>query len=140
MNLATYIKSRNSVTLAWIAEDPANRGACLIVDDLNFWAQQGITTVEQFERDSLVSLYCDLYEDAHNGFSPSSIDSIKSMTNEQIEKECEWLRECIKGQAKAEAEELAEHVKWMEEQEKKEAEARANAEWEQKWGVYYERA
>jgi hypothetical protein len=92
--------------------------------------------------DDLISYYCDLYEDAHNGFNPDSqqVLALRLATPAQIEKECEWLRECIRGQAKAEAEELADHVKWMEEQEKKEAEARANAEWEQKWGIHYERA
>jgi hypothetical protein len=66
--------------------------------------------------------------------------ALRLATPAQIEKESEWLRECIRSQAKAEAEELADHVKWMEEQEKKEAEAQANAEWEQKWGIHYERA
>lgn len=92
-------------------------------------------------REDLITYYCDLYEDAHCGFNPTSerLAVINTLTNEQIEKECEWLCECIRGQAKAEAEMLAEHVKWMEEQEAKEAEAKANAEWEQKWGVHYER-
>lgn len=133
MDLITYIKNRNATTLAWIAEDPANRGACLIVEDMAFWASQGINTVDQFIRDSLVSEYCDVYEDAHNGFSPASfqVNALNSMTNEQIEKEIQRLIEYSKANAEQEAECLRQ---W----EKEQAEAEAEAEWIQKWEGYYE--
>jgi len=137
MDLINHIQNVNAKIRAWVAEDPSNRWSTELVEDMAFWAEQGITTVEQFLRDGLISDLWDLYKEV-NGIRPRHMD-MASMTNEQLQKEIDWLRDCLKADAANEAERLQEAVVWIEEQEKQANEATANAEWEQKWGVYYER-
>lgn len=100
MTLAEYIADRNAATLAWIAEDPDNRWAGLIVDDLAFWAEMGIHTVAQYKRHDLEALVWDMYKDAM-GFRPRHID-FSSMTDEELEAEADSLGRMIERQIQEE--------------------------------------
>jgi hypothetical protein len=88
-------------------------------------------------RQSLVSQYHDMHKEAY-GHRPCA--DVGTMTNEDIEWEIDWIRGDIALSSKELSERLAEDVKLMEEKEEEKKEIRANAEWERKWGVYYERA
>jgi hypothetical protein len=85
MTLAQYIAERNAETLAWIAEDPSNRWAGLIVQDLAHWAEQGILTVRDFQRHDLICTIWDLYRDV-TGMRPRHMD-FDSMSFDELQAE-----------------------------------------------------
>lgn len=124
MTLAEYIAQRNAETLAWIAEDPDNRWAGLIVDDLDFWAEQGIHTVEQYKRHDLETLVWEMYKDAF-GTRPRHMD-FASMTDEELHREAESLERVIKSQI--EEDEEWEYVSMVYAQEDAEEENKARDE------------
>lgn len=47
--LQSHIEARNAKSAAWVAEDPENRCASMMVSDPEYWAEMGVTTVEEFE-------------------------------------------------------------------------------------------
>lgn len=89
ITLSQYLRDRNAETRAWIAEDPDNRWAGLIVEDLAHWAEQGILTVKDFERHGLICTIWDLYRDV-NGIRPRHMD-FDSMSYEDLVKEADYL-------------------------------------------------
>ena len=111
--LAQYIATRNAETLAWIAEDPDNRWACLIVDDLAFWAEQGILTVKDFNRHNLECTIWDLYRDV-TGSRPRHMD-FKSMSYEDLERECDLLSRMLEDEIKRDEEWEAEMIAYAQE-------------------------
>lgn len=56
----------NEKTRAWIAEDPENRGAFLIVEDEAHWASQGVHTGMDLERFRAASALSDTYKERYN--------------------------------------------------------------------------
>jgi len=44
MTLAEYLTALNNITKEWVAEDPENRWAGLLTEDLDHWAEYEITT------------------------------------------------------------------------------------------------
>lgn len=102
ITLAQYLRSLNAKTEAWIAEDPTNRWAGLIVEDLSHWAEMGIHTVAQFKRYDLETLVWDMYKDAM-GFRPRHID-FSSMTDEELQSEADSLGRMISRQIEEEKE------------------------------------
>lgn len=121
--LAQYIATRNAETLAWIAEDPDNRWAGLIVDDLAFWAEQGILTVKDFNRHNLECTIWDLYRDVF-GTRPRHMD-FKSMSYEELERECDLLGKMLEDEIKREEEWEAEMIAYAQEDAEIENAARA---------------
>lgn len=81
--LTERIAEYNAPTLAWIAEDPANRCATILVDDPEFWKEYGVETPEQFDRYMLVSTAWDRFKDVH-GFRPRHVD-FDRMSNQEIQ-------------------------------------------------------
>lgn len=81
--LAERIAEYNAPTLAWIAEDPTNRCATILVDDPEFWKEYGVETPEQFDRYMLVSTAWDRFKDVH-GFRPRHVD-FDRMSNQEIQ-------------------------------------------------------
>lgn len=61
-DLKAYIKSLNAETLAWVAVDPANRFAGTLVEDLEHWAEYGITTAAGLKRYLDECAYSDGYK------------------------------------------------------------------------------
>ena len=125
MTLAEHLAALNAKTLAWIAEDPDNRWAGLIVEDLAHWAEMGIHTVEQYERYDLETLVWDMYKDV-TGIRPRHLD-LKSMSLEELRAEADYLGRCIEADIAREAEwdrqeeeyrleQEAEHEAWLAEQ------------------------
>lgn len=113
ITLAQYIANRNTETLAWIAEDPNNRWAGLIVDDLVFWAEQGILTVKDFNRHNLECTIWDLYRDVF-GTRPRHMD-FKSMSYEELERECDLLGKMLEDEIKRNEEWEAEMIAYAQE-------------------------
>lgn len=99
ITLAQHLANLNAEKLAWIAEDPDNRWTGLWVEDLAHWHEMGIFTVQQFKRYDLETLVWEMYKDAH-GFRPRHID-FKSMSDEELQKEADYLGEMISRQIEA---------------------------------------
>jgi hypothetical protein len=125
MTLAELLAAKNAATLAWIAEDPDNRWAGLLVEDLSFWAEMGVHTVEDYERHNLETLIWDMYKDV-TGSRPRHMD-LKSMSLEELRKEADYLGGCVEEAIRADEEwdrleeeyriqQEAEHEAWLAEQ------------------------
>lgn len=69
VELANFLADQNAKTRAWIAEDPANRWAGLYPEDLAYWADMGVRTVEDLELFEMTNNYSDFYKDVY-GFRP----------------------------------------------------------------------
>lgn len=95
--LSSHIASLNAATLAWVAEDPTNRGACTYTEDLSYWNEIGVFTVEDFQRNELESTVWDLYKSVH-GVRPRFMD-LKSMTVADLEETIASLHDTAKWQA-----------------------------------------
>ena len=113
MTLAEHLAALNAKTLAWIAEDPDNRWAGLLTEDLTHWAEIGITTVAQYKRYDLETLFWEMYKDA-TGFRPRHID-FKSMSDEDLQREVDYLGEQISRQIEADKEWEAEMIVYAQE-------------------------
>jgi hypothetical protein len=98
--LSAHIASLNAATLAWVAEDPTNRGACTYTEDLSYWNEMGVFTVEDFQRNELESTVWDLYKSVH-GVRPRFMD-LKSMTVADLEETIASLNDTAEWQAEME--------------------------------------
>ena len=69
-DLAAALATRNAATLAWVAEDPSNRWAMTLVEDLAHWAEVGVTTAAELDHYLLV---VDAFESTRSawGYKPS---------------------------------------------------------------------
>jgi hypothetical protein len=79
--LVAHIAAIVARTEAWIAEDPENRWATVPMP-AERWAEQGITTVEQYRHSSAVDTYSDMYKDRF-GIRPRMVWA--DFTADQIE-------------------------------------------------------
>jgi hypothetical protein len=81
--LLTEIKARNAKTKAWVAEDPGNRWAGLYPEDEAHWAERGITTLADLERDELATYIYDEHKTAfgtkgrHYDFDSMSLEELR---------------------------------------------------------------
>ena len=89
MTLAEFLAAKNAEKLAWVAEDPDNRLAGLLTEDLTHWAEIGIHTVEQYRRYDLETFIWEMYKDV-TGIRPRHMD-FASMSMEQLEQEADYL-------------------------------------------------
>ena len=115
MTLAEHLAALNAKTLAWIAEDPANRWAGLLTEDLTHWAEMGIHTVADFERYELETLVWDMYKDA-TGIRPRHLN-LKSMSLEELQDLVNYCGRQIEAQIEADARWEAEEEAYRIEQE-----------------------
>lgn len=105
--LQQHIRAKNA---EWVAECEA-AGAewySTITDDMEYWAELGITTVAQYERSRLESSIWDLYKDV-NGVRPRHMD-FASMSDAELEAEYDSLLDDLKAVQEREAIEEAEAV------------------------------
>lgn len=91
--LLKHIKAINAKTQAWIDEDPLNRGAGLIAEDIEMWEDYGVVDVESFEQYSLVS---DVFEATRSfyGFKPNWKE-LMERSKESLQAELERLHELL---------------------------------------------
>jgi hypothetical protein len=113
MTLAEHLAALNAEKLAWVAEDPDNRWTGLWVEDLAHWHEMDIFTVAQFKRYELETLFWEMHKDA-TGFRPRHID-FKSMSDEELQQEIDYLGEQISRQIEADKEWEAEEMAYAQE-------------------------
>jgi hypothetical protein len=87
--LVAHIKSLNAKTQAWVDEDPANRWAGMLVEDEAHWAEQGVHTVEDFERRELEIAIYEGHKDAF-GVKGRHYD-FESMTMDELRAEYDYI-------------------------------------------------
>ena len=63
MTLLEHIKNINAKSKAWMAKNPGS-WAGMVVEDIKFWNDQGIFTVEDYERDSLITSVYEMHKEA----------------------------------------------------------------------------
>jgi hypothetical protein len=87
--LEQHIANINEKGRAWVAEDPKNRFAGMLVEDRAHWAQYGITTPAEFDHYLLVT---DVYEAINYkwGYKPNWKD-LNAKSDEELREELESL-------------------------------------------------
>ena len=86
--LLNHIKSINESSKKWMKDNPGS-WAGLVPEDIKFWNDQGIFTVEDYERDSLITSVYEMHKDAYG--VKGRHYNFKEMSNEDLEKELEHL-------------------------------------------------
>lgn len=99
-DLAAHLAALNAKTQAWVNEDPKNRWASGLTEDLAHWAEYGITTADQLDHYLLVS---DVYELTRSvwGYKPHW-GHLNRLANPALLAELESLRADAKRQAEEE--------------------------------------
>jgi hypothetical protein len=92
--LLTHIRNLNAKSAAWVAEDPKNRMAGMLVEDVEHWNSIGVTTVAEFEHYNLANEVYDLHKSVY-GFRPN-YGHLKSLTVKELEEELESLNRAWK--------------------------------------------
>lgn len=113
ITLAQHLANLNAEKLAWIAEDPDNRWTGLYVEELDFWAEMGVTTVKEFQRHEDETCLWEMYKDVY-GFRPRHLD-IKAMSDEEIAKELDYLGKAMARQVEEEEEWEAQEMAYAQE-------------------------
>ena len=108
MTLLEHIKNINAKSKKWMAENPGS-WAGMVPEDIKFWNEQGIFTVEDYERDSLITSVYEMHKDAY-GVKGRHYD-FDNMSNKELEEELERL--CKVAQAEREAEEKFEEAAYQ---------------------------
>lgn len=105
-DLLNHIRNLNAKAAAWVAEDPKNRMAGILVEEAEYWNRMGIITVEQFKHYNLV---CEAFESIRSayGYKPSW-SGLDGMTDEALKAEIKICYDQFKADERLkEAEELA---------------------------------
>jgi len=108
MTLLQHIKNINTQSKKWMNENPGS-WAGMVPEDIKFWNDQGIFTVEDYERDSLITSVYEMHKDAY-GVKGRHYD-FDNMSNKELEEELERL--CKVAQAEREAEEKFEEAAYQ---------------------------
>jgi len=81
--LIAHIKAENAKTQTWLDEDPKNRWAGFYSEDVSWWKDQGVETMDDFDRWIMLSTISDLHKDAY-GFRPHGVNYDEYTTSELI--------------------------------------------------------
>jgi len=108
MTLLQHIKNINTQSKKWMDENPGS-WAGMVPEDIKFWNDQGVFTVEDYERDSLITSVYEMHKDAY-GVKGRHYD-FDNMSNKELEEELERL--CKVAQAEREAEEKFEEAAYQ---------------------------
>jgi len=108
-DLIKHINALNADSEAWVAKDPENRTAGMIVDVPEHWADYDVYTPEEFDRYMLEQDYYEMYKSVYgfrptvfmDEFSDGELLQMVDDLSEQLEAEFEDQREYL-----AELEEL----------------------------------
>jgi hypothetical protein len=90
--LQAHIEAANA---KFVAECEASGATwyCTTVSDPAHWAEYGVFTIEQYERDSLISYISDAHKDAY-GFRPRGYN-YEGWTLEQLQEEADRMSEAV---------------------------------------------
>ena len=106
--LLQHIKDINAQSKKWMNENPGS-WAGMVPEDIKFWNDQGIFTVEDYERDSLITSVYEMHKDAY-GVKGRHYD-FDNMSNKELEEELDRL--CAVAKAEREAEEKFEEAAYQ---------------------------
>ena len=106
--LLQHIKDINAQSKKWMDENPGS-WAGMVPEDIKFWNNQGIFTVEDYERDSLITSVYEMHKDAY-GVKGRHYD-FDNMSNKELEEELDRL--CAVAKAEREAEEKFEEAAYQ---------------------------
>ena len=98
--LLQHIKDINTQSKKWMDENPGS-WAGMVPEDIKFWNNQGIFTVEEYERSNLITSVYEMHKDAY-GVKGRHYD-FDNMSNKELEEELDRL--CAVAKAEREAEE-----------------------------------
>ena len=93
MTLLQHIKDINAKSQKWMDENPGS-WAGMVTEDIKYWNDQGIFTVEDYERDSLITSVYEMHKDAYG--VKGRHYNFKEMSNEDLQKELDHLCEVAK--------------------------------------------
>ena len=111
--LLEHIKQINAESKKWMDENPGS-WAGMVPEDIKFWNDQGIFTVEDYERDSLITSVYEMHKDAYG--VKGRHYNFKQMSNKDLEKELEHLCEVAKREREIEQREEEKSYKKFEDQ------------------------
>ena len=106
--LIQHIKDINAKSQKWMDENPGS-WAGMVTEDIQYWNDQGIFTVEDYERDSLITSVYEMHKDAY-GVKGRHYNFDK-MSNKELEEELDRL--CAVAKAEREAEEKYEEAAYQ---------------------------
>ncbi len=84
-NLVAHINDLNAASAAWVAEDPANRWASMLVTDPEHWAESGVYTVEDLDRYLLIEDIWSMWKDIY-GVRPRHLN-FRDMSTQDLREE-----------------------------------------------------
>ena len=99
MTLLEHIKNINAKSKAWMAANPGS-WAGMVVEDIKFWNDQGIFTVEDYERSNLETSVYEMHKEAYG--VKGRHYNFKEMSNAELEKELDHLCDVAKREAEIE--------------------------------------
>ena len=111
--LLEHIKQINAESKKWMDENPGS-WAGMVPEDIKFWNDQGIFTVEDYERDSLITSVYEMHKEAYG--VKGRHYNFKQMSNKDLEKELEHLCEVAKREREIEQREEEKSYKKFEDQ------------------------
>ena len=99
--LMSFVKAKNEQTRAWLAEDPENRWAGFRPEDPEFYANQGIYTLEALQRQDLISYISDEHKTAY-GFRPRGYD-FNAMSMAELQTWADEISQAVEREAQRQA-------------------------------------
>ena len=111
MTLLEHIKNINAKSKAWMATNPGS-WAGMVVEDIKFWNDQGIFTVEDYERSNLeISVY-EMHKQAYG--VKGRHYNFKAMSTKELEEELDHLCDVAKREAEIEKRQEEDNLKAFE--------------------------
>ena len=101
MTLLEHLKNINAKSKEKMAKTPG-LWIGMITEDIKYWNDQGIFTVEDYERDSLITSVYEMHKDAYG--VKGRHYNFKEMSNEDLQKELDHLCEVAKREREIEKE------------------------------------
>jgi len=111
MTLLEHIKNINAKSKAWMAANPGS-WAGMVVEDIKFWNDQGIFTVEDYERSNLETSVYEMHKEAY-GVKGRHYHFDK-MSNKELEEELDHLCDVAKREAEIEKRQEEDNLKAFE--------------------------
>jgi len=99
--LLNHIKSINEKSKQWMKDNPGSWSS-MLQEDIKYWNDQGIFTVNDYERDSLITSVYEMHKEAFG--VKGRRYNFKEMSNEDLEKELDTLCKIAKEEGDRERE------------------------------------
>jgi len=97
--LLQHIKDINAKSQKWMDENPGS-WAGMVTEDIQYWNDQGIFTVEDYKRDSLITSVYEIHKDAYG--VKGRHYNFDAMSNKELEEELDHLIKVANAEREAE--------------------------------------